>query len=392
MNWNTAQIRSETPGCADKLFFNSAGASLMPQPVLDVMREYLEDELLRGGYKVSETRAAELNEMYTETARLLSCRPENIAFAHSATDAYAKVLSAIDFKAGDLILTSDDDYTSNQIMFLSLQQRLGIQIARMENLPNGDLDLDDFRRRIARKRPKLVAMTQVPNNSGMVQDVTAIGAICREQDITYLVDACQSVGQMVVSVEHIPCDFLTATGRKFLRGPRGTGFLYVSDRMLQQGAAPLFIDGNGATWTDKDRYMIGNTARRFEMFEVPYALKLGLARALRYANELGMANIEAYNARLTGRLRENLRSIAGVETFDRGSEYCNILTFRKHDYTLESIKQHLDLHHVYYSVSTKSWGFIDFSKKGIDWAIRLSPHYFNTIAEIDRVSELIATL
>lgn len=392
MNWNIAQIRAETPGCGDKLFFNSAGASLMPQPVLDVMQKYLQDELLRGGYKVSETRPEELNSMYTETARLLGCRPQNIAFAHSATDAYAKALSAIDFKEGDLILTSDDDYTSNQIMFLSLQQRLGIQIERMDNLPNGDLDLEDFRRRIAQKRPKLVAMTQVPNNSGLVQDVAAIGAICREQEITYLVDACQSVGQLEVSMEHIPCDFLTATGRKFLRGPRGTGFLYVSDRMLEQGAAPLFIDGNGATWTDKDRYVMGETARRFEMFEVPYALKLGLAAALRYANDLGMANIEDYNARLTGRLRENLRSIAGVETFDRGSEHCNILTFRKHGCLLEAIKQHLDRHQVFYSVSTKSWGFIDFSKKGIDWAIRLSPHYFNTIEEIDRVSELIAAL
>ena len=383
------QIRQDTPGCGDKIFLNNAGASLMPRQVIDVISWYLQKESMLGGYKVAEEQSELINGFYTEVAALLGCQPHNVAFAHDATDAYAKALSSVAFKSGDTVITSNDDYVSNQIQFLSLKQRYGIRLERINNLENGDLDLEHFYKLATRFKPRLVAITHVPTNSGKVQNVEAIGKVCKAQNIIFLVDACQSVGQLVVDVDRIGCDFLTATGRKFLRCPRGTGLLYVSDRMLHENYAPLFVDGRGAVWTEENEFRLEPTALRFQLWEQPYALIAGMAKGLAYANSLGTKNIENYNKLLMTRLRLNLTGVKGVRTYDNGSVTCNILTWRKEGKTLDQIKQVLDKNGVYYSISTLHWGLIDFRRKDIDWVVRLSPHYFNTMDEMDRVSEII---
>lgn len=229
---NIQQIRLDTLGCEDKLFLNSAGASLPPTSVIQKMIEYQAQEELMGGYELEALKTADINQFYTEMATLLNCKPHNIAYAYSATDAYNKALSAIPFKAGDCILTTDDDYISNQLAFLSLQKRFQIEIVRAANLPSGELDLADFEALMLTKKPILVAITHVPTNSGLIQQAEKVGELCKKYDVWYLLDACQSVGQMQVDVQKIHCDFLNATGRKFLRGPRATGFLYVSDKAL----------------------------------------------------------------------------------------------------------------------------------------------------------------
>lgn len=389
---NIDKIREETPHCADKIFLNTAGASLMPIPVIEKINQYLDHETRLGGYKVQDLWESEISEFYTQVARLLGAHERNIAFAHDATDAYAKALSSIDFQSGDVILTTNDDYASNQIQFLSLQQRLGVHVIRANNLDNGDLDLDNIEALISEHQPKLIAVTHIPTNSGLIQDVETIGQLCSKHDILYLVDACQSTGQMVVDVSTIKCDFLSATGRKFLRGPRGTGFLYVSDRVLEQGNAPLYLDAFGATWTSADQYELQSTAKRYETWESPYALVIGLSEAVRYANSIGMDDIEAYNKKIAARLRHNLEAIPKVTQYDRGSVQGNIITFRKDGKSLDAIKLELDEHNVFYSTSTLEWGLIDFKKKGVDGVIRLSPHYFNTEAEMDRVAEIIEAI
>ncbi|WP_262696762.1 aminotransferase class V-fold PLP-dependent enzyme [Chryseobacterium sp. 3008163] len=237
---NIEKIRQDTKGLSDKIFLNSAGSSLMPSIVVESMVDYFHQEEQFGGYEVANRNVDLLEQFYKETAKLINCKPSNIGFAASATEAFAKALSSIIFKEGDCIITTVDDYISNQITFISLQKKLNVQIFRMKNLPDNELDLEDFENLIKKYNPKLVAVTHIPTNSGLIQNVEAVGKICRQYDIFYLVDACQSVGQMVVDVEKINCDFLTATGRKFLRGPRGTGFLYVSDRVLEKDYAPCF--------------------------------------------------------------------------------------------------------------------------------------------------------
>ncbi|MCC3157667.1 aminotransferase class V-fold PLP-dependent enzyme [Hymenobacter sp. 15J16-1T3B] len=388
---NVDLLRQQTPGCADKLFLNSAGASLMPRPVVAAMTEYLLQEEQLGGYEVERRHAAGLQQLYAELAQLLNAQPRNFAFAWNATDAYSRALAAIPFRAGDVILTTDDDYISNHIAFLALQKRFGIRVVRARTQPSGDLDLDDFARLLREHRPVLVAVTHVPTNSGLVQPVAAVGALCRQHDTWYLVDASQSVGQLEVDVQAIGCDFLNAPGRKFLRGPRGTGFLYVSDRALQAGLEPLFIDRRGAAWTGADAYAVHPDARRFEQQELGGTV-LGLMEAVRYANAVGVRAIAERNAQLTAHLRQRLAQLPHLRLLDQGSEQCSLVTFDAPGRAQAELTDWLTAHRVFFTVSLKSFALLDFSRKQVEWAIRLSPHYFNTVEELDRVVELLAAL
>ncbi|UEQ77473.1 aminotransferase class V-fold PLP-dependent enzyme [Chryseobacterium arthrosphaerae] len=387
MDLNT--IRQDTIGCSDKIFLNSAGSSLMPKIVVETITNYLYHEQQIGGYLAAGRNAESIGQFYEEAAKLINTRPSNIAFVNSSTDGYAKALSSIPFEKGDCIITTNDDYISNQIAFISLQKRFQIKIIRAANLPDHELDLEDFERLIRKHQPKLIAVTHIPTNSGLVQNVEAVGKLCRQYDILYLVDACQSVGQRVVDVEKINCDFLTATGRKFMRGPRGTGFLYVSDRVLHAEMAPLFLDSNGAQWTEFDHYLLNGTARRFELFERSNALLMGFKEALRYANTIGMAAIENYNRELSGKLRTNLQN-SGYRILDQGNQLSSIVTFCQKDNKIDKIQKVLNENSVFFTVSNKTNALIDFTFKNVDHAIRLSPHYFNTAEEIEVVSGLLA--
>jgi selenocysteine lyase/cysteine desulfurase len=389
---NIDVIRQDTTGCSDKIFLNSAGSSLMPKVVVEKMTKYLHEEEQLGGYEVARLREKEINEFYIEIAKLINCNPENVAFAYNATDAYAKALSSIPFKKGDIILTTNDDYISNQIAFLSLQKRFDVNITRANNLANGDIDIEDFERIVKRQSPVLVAVTHIPTNSGLVQQAEEIGKICAKYDTWYLLDACQSVGQLVVDVEKIGCDFLSATGRKFLRGPRGTGFLYVSDKVLSKGLEPLFIDMRGADFINFDEYKIQKNAKRFELWEIPYASLVGLAEAVRYANNIGLDKIFEYNKKLVKRLRTNLSQIPGLRLLDYGSELSNILTFKIDRRELCEIENALKDAKILYSVSTKYHSITDFSGDKVERVVRLSPHYFNTDSELDFVTRVIGSI
>lgn len=386
---NTDKIRQEIRGLSDgKLFFNNAGSSLMPNTVVDSMIDYLRQEERLGGYEVANRNAELLDNFYAETARLINCKPSNIAFMTSATEAFAKALSSIIFEEGDTIITTVDDYISNQITFISLQKRLNINLLRIKKLENNELDLEELENLIKEHHPKLVAVTHIPTNSGLIQDIEAVGKICRQYDVLYLADCCQSVGQMVVDVQKIGCDFLTATGRKFMRGPRGSGFLYVSDRVLEQDYAPILLDMRGAHWSEYDNYELFKTAKRFEHWEVSYAAVLGMMEAVKYANTIGLNTIENYNRKLSETLRTNLKN-SGFKVLDIGQNLSSIVTFCGPDNDLENIQKVLRENNVFFSVSYKNSALIDFTDKKVDGAVRLSPHYFNTIEEIEKVSDIL---
>jgi cysteine desulfurase/selenocysteine lyase len=382
-------IRKDTKGLSDKIFLNSAGSSLMPEVVLKTMIDYLQQEEMNGGYETANRNAELITGFYEETAKLINAKASNMAFTSSATDAYIKALSSISFTEGDCIITTNDDYVSNQIAFISLQKKYNIEIIRLKNLPDHELDLEDLENIIQKRNPKLVAVTHIPTNSGLIQNVEGVGKICRKYNVLYLVDACQSVGQRVVDVEKIGCDFLTATGRKFLRGPRGTGFLYVSDRAIAQNLAPIFLDMSGAVWTGFNEYELIKTAKRFELWENSYAALLGFTEAVKYANNIGLSAIEDYNQKLSRKLRNALQN-KGFRVLDEGNNLSSIITFCAQDGSIESIQKILKEHNVYFSVSPKNGALIDFTHKKVDGVIRFSPHYFNTSDEIEAVLEILS--
>jgi selenocysteine lyase/cysteine desulfurase len=387
-----AALRADTPGCEQVVHFNNAGCGLLAAPVLATMLGHLNLEARIGGYEASAARAEQVRAFYTETAALINCAPGNIAFAGSATHAYATALSSIPFEAGDVILTTRNDFISNQIAFLSLRKRFGVRLVHAPDLPEGGVDVAAMAALMRAHRPRLVSATHIPTNSGLVQPIAEIGAHCRELGLLYLVDACQSVGQFPIDVAEIGCDLLTATCRKFLRGPRGSGFLYVSDRVLREGYEPLFIDMHGSRWVAPDSYRPVESAARFEEWEFPYATVLGCAAAVRYARQVGVAAIARRTPALADRLRARLGDLAGVRLLDRGRELGALVTFAVEGWQAEPFKAAMDAAGVNSALSFREFAQFDFGDKDVDWCLRLSPHYYNTEDEVDRVAGTVAGL
>ena len=385
-------LRADTPGCGQVVHFNNSGCGLLAAPVLATMVDHLNLEARIGGYEAAAARATEVGEFYTEIAALINCAPGNIAFAGSATHAYATALSSIPFEAGDVILTTRNDFISNQIAFLSLRKRYGVEIVHAPDTPDGGVDVAAMAALMRSQRPRLVAATHIPTNSGLVQPVAEIGRHCRELDLLYMVDACQSVGQYPIDVAEIGCDLLTATCRKFLRGPRGSGFLYVSDRVLHAGYEPLFIDMRGARWVGPDHYRPVGSAARFEEWEFPYATVLGCAAAARYAREVGVEAIARRSPALAAQLRSRLDAIPGVRVLDRGPALGAIVTFAIEGWQPQPFKTAMDQRGINSALSFREFAQFDFGDKDVDWCLRLSPHYYNTEEEVDQVVAAVADL
>ena len=381
--------RSDTPGCTGLVHLNNAGAALMPRPVHAAVLAHLSLEQEIGGYEAAEARANAIQRSYAAMARLVGAEPRNIALAQNSTVAFAQALSAFDLGAGDIVLTSRSDYASNQIMYLSLAQRRGVEIVRAPDAREGGIDPEAVRTLIRRRRPALVALTWIPTNSGLVQPVEAVGLICREAGIPYLVDGCQAAGQVPIDVGSLHCDYLSGTARKFLRGPRGLGFLYVSDRVLQSGAHPLLVDMHGADWTDPDAFRLTPDARRFETWEFAFALVLGLGAAAEYALEVGVNTAGRRARELADYARLKLAALPGVRVLDRGPDLCAIVTAAIAGHDTRDTKLKLRARGINTSSPHREDAVIDMDEKGTASALRISPHYYNTTEEIDTAVEAL---
>ena len=385
-----AKWRSDTPGTHYRVHLNNAGAALMPRPVIDACKSHLDLESQIGGYEASDAKAEEVTRVYAGIGELIGAHPENVAFVANATAGFIQAMSSFDFEPGDVIVTTRADYTSYQITFLSLAERLGVVVKHAEDLPEGGVDPDSVRELAQDPQCRLVHVSWVPTHSGLIQDVEGVGAVCDELGVPYLVDACQAVGQISIDVERLRCDYLTATARKFLRGPRGIGFMYASDRALGRGDHPLFVDMRGAKWVDADRYEIAQTAMRYEDWEFPYALVLGLGAAARYALEVGVETAGARAFLLAARLREKLADLPGVRVLDGGRNKCAIVTASFGDRDARDIVGALRKKGINTAASLKWYGLLDFTEKRVESALRLSPHYYNTEEETDRAIDTIS--
>ena len=385
-----AKWRSDTPGTGHRVHLNNAGAALMPSPVTDACKSHLDLESEIGGYEASDAKSNEISSVYSDLGRLIGARPENIAVVANATAGFVQAMSSFDFEPGDVIVTTRADYTSYQITFLSLAERLGVVVRHAEDLPEGGVDPDSVRELARDPACRLVHVSWVPTHSGLIQDVEGVGGVCDELGIPYLVDACQAVGQIPIDVERLKCDYLTATARKFLRGPRGIGFMYASDKALGRGDHPLFVDMRGAKWVAADRYEIAKTAMRYEDWEFPYALVLGLGAAARYALSVGIETASERSFALAARLRERLAALPGVRVLDGGTRKCAIVTASFADRHAREIVSELKRHRINTTASLGWYGLLDFTEKRVDSALRISPHYYNTEEETDRAIDTIS--
>ncbi len=375
--------RQDTPGCEGRIHLNNAGAALMPAPVLKAIRDHLDLEAEIGGYEAEDAVADRVAEAHELLGRVIGAGAESIAIVENATVAVSQALSAFDFHPGDVLVTTRHDYTSNQLMYLSLARRLGIEVLRADDLPEGGVDPESVRRLVAHPRCQLVCLTWVPTNSGLVQAAEEVGEICEAAGVPYLVDACQAVGQLPVDVGRLRCDYLAATARKFLRGPRGIGFLYVSEQAIARGDAPLYIDMHGAGMVDAERFVLAPDARRFENWEFPYALGLGLGEAARYALEGGIEETGARAGELAAEVREKAGALPGARIADQGARLCAIAIVEVPGKDADDLVDRLHRAGINFHVSQKGEGPFNAPEAGSPKVLRISPHYYNTSEEID---------
>src|SRR5436305_5075625 len=383
--------RRDTPGCRERIHLNNAGAGLMPRPVLDALTNHLAREATIGGYEAADEAEPLVRETYALVAQLVGAAPRNIALVENATVAFSQALSAFDFRPGDRIVTTRADYPSNQLTYLSRARRGGVETVRADVRPEGGVDPASVRRLASHPRTRLVALSWVPTNSGLVQDAALVGEVCTELGVPYLIGGCQAVGQLAVGVAALRCDFLAGTGRKFLRGPRGIGFLYVSDRMLERGAFPLFLDMRGADWTDPDAFRLADGARGFENWEFAYALVAGLGAAARYALAVGAGGRERAR-RLAALLRPQLAEIPGVRVLDRGREQCAIVTVDVAGRDAADLKLRLRQRGINASSADRTSGVLDMDEKGASTVRRFSPQHYNDDDELETAVAALAEL
>ncbi len=392
MEQKLTQWREETPGCEHGVHLNNAGAALMPRSVLQAIVAHLEREANFGGYESADQAASAVNEAYSAVARILGAQTHNVAVVENATVAFSQALSAFDFRPGDVIVTTRNDYISNQLAYLSLVRRSGIEIRRAADLPSGGVDADSVRRLLRDPRVRLLAVTWVPTNSGLIQAVEALGEIAEAAGVPYLVDACQAVGELPIDVSRIRCDFLSATARKFLRGPRGIGFLFVSDRALQRNDYPLYLDMRGANWKTADTFELASDARRFENWEFAYSLVLGLGEAARYADSVGIERGGLRARELAATLRRKLSALPGFQVLDRGKDLAAIVTVAVPGWDAPDLVSALRQRGIHTSATLRGYAVIDMDEKRVSSALRISPHYYNTEAEIDLLLDALASL
>ncbi|NKQ35819.1 MAG: aminotransferase class V-fold PLP-dependent enzyme [Chloroflexi bacterium] len=384
------RARAETRYCEEVVHFNNAGAALMPAPVADTLHAYLHKEERLGGYETAVAEQDALDNFYRAAAQLLHCASDEIAFTENATRAWDMAFYSFKFAPGDKIITSLAEYASNVIAYNQQAKRYGVEIVFAPNDASGQLDaralenlLDD--------RVKLIAISHIPTGGGLVNPAAAIGQIARAANVPFLLDACQSVGQLPLDVAAIGCDILCGTGRKYLRGPRGTGLLYVRESLIEQ-LEPPFLDLHAATLTAPTAYTIRPDAKRFENWEQYFAGKAALGAAIDYALSYGLEAIQARIYHLAGRLRRKLRAVEGITLTDEGVEKCGIVTFTAEQLPPAAIKQYLGKRGINVTTAGRSGSLVSFQHRGLTEVVRASLHYYNTEQEVDYFMETLQTV
>jgi cysteine desulfurase/selenocysteine lyase len=384
------RARQETPGCATVLHLNNAGAALMPAPVLDATIGHLQLEATIGGYEAAERASGATTRAYEALARLLGCDGDEVAIVDSATRAWNNVFYALPFAPGDRILTSAPEYGSNYLAMLQVARRTGAHVEVIPGDESGAVDLSALERALAAPA-RLIALTHVPSNGGLVNPAAAVGQLAGAAGVPYLLDACQSVGQMPVDVRAIGCDFLTGTSRKYLRGPRGIGFLYVRRERLT-ALEPPFLSLHAAEWVGPDRYAVRADARRFETWETDYAARIGFGVAVEYALGWGLDAIWSRVRDLADRLRAGLSALPGVAIRDLGRERCGIVTLTAAGHEPAALQRALAAARINVSVATAAYTPLDMDARSLPALLRASVHYYNTEAEIDRCCAALAAV
>jgi cysteine desulfurase / selenocysteine lyase len=308
----------------------------------------------------------------------------------NASMAWGLAFNGIQFKRGDVIITSEMEYVTNLLGFLNAEQTHGVEIKVILNDAQGNFSLQALEDAIT-AQTRLIAITHIASTAGAVVPVIEIGKIARKHNILYLVDACQTAGQIPINVKEIGCDILSSTGRKYLRAPRGTGFLYVR-KEIQDSLKILFMDGHTAQLINESAFEIRNDARRFELFEKNRALTLGLGKAIEYALDIGVGRIWQRVQFLATVMRRQLEAIDGITVHDNGEQKCGIVTFSVSGVGSSHVKSELAEKKIHVSVGLAKSTLIYMNRNSLSTVVRASIHYYNTEEEINGMCEALESI
>ncbi|WP_028937859.1 aminotransferase class V-fold PLP-dependent enzyme [Pseudonocardia spinosispora] len=388
---NEARVRADTPGCLDQAFLDSAGSSLPPRQVLDTVIGHLRREAEVGGYRAAAECAEDLAGLRRSIARLLNASgPETIALQDSATRAWAQFFYSVPLRARDRILVAQVEYASNAVAILAQARRVGASVEVVPSDSSGQLDVEALADMLD-ERVRLVSLVHVPTNGGLINPVREVVELVHGVGGLVLLDACQSVGQLSLDVTALDVDAVTATGRKWLRGPRGTGFLYVRPGLIGE-LEPAMIDLHSAEWTGRDSYRLAPDARRFELWEADIAGRLGLKTAVDYLLDLGMDAVAATVSAKAARLRTGLAELDGVTLTDLGRQRGGIVSFTVRDVPAGDAVEGLAARGVRTSASRATSTLLDMTGRGLDAVVRMSPHYFVSDDQLDAAVRAVADL
>ena len=354
------------------------------------MVDYVRAEETDGGYETAASRADDLDRVYAATASYLGCSPSEIAFTVSAGDSWWRAFSSVPLTAGDRVLVGRSEYQANAFGWLQARDR-GVEVDIVPHDGAGDFDLEVFESMLD-ERVKLVSLTMVAMSNGAIHPAAEVGKILAQKgsQAIYLLDACQAAGQLPLDVGELGCDFLLYTGRKFMRGPRGTGILYAKSDIYDRLGPTPFIDGRSAEWTTPDSFTYMPGAQRFEFGEYGYGAKVGLGVATEYMLGIGIEAISERVIDLAGLLRFDLSAIPGVRLLDQGRNKCGIVTFDVEGKPAAQVIS--DLHAAGFNLSGpgKLNAQLDLEPRSIEQVVRAGVHYFNSEEEIAHLCEAVA--
>src|SRR5689334_15692562 len=381
-------LRAATPGCAERVHLNNAGAALLARPTLDAMTAHLERETYLGGYEAAADVHDDIATTYDRIARLVGGRSDEVALFDNSTHAWNAAFYSVPLSAGDRIVTGRSEYGSNVLAYLQMSQRTGAEVVVVDDDDSGQIDIAALAD-LVDERTKVIGLSWVPTASGLVNPAAEVGRIAREVDALFLLDATQVVGQFPIDVDAVACDMLTGTGRKFLRGPRGTGFLYAGPRALDR-LDPFVAEIRSATWDGGRSFIWADGAQRFETWENSYVNIVGLGAATRQALDIGLSEIRTRSAELGARLRDGLAATDRVTVHDLGAERCAIVTAAVAGIDSAAVAEALAAQRI--NVSTTVPEHNQFDTRDVHPLVRLSPHYYNTTDEIDQAIDAVAAL
>jgi selenocysteine lyase/cysteine desulfurase len=384
------QLRAETPGTAHRTHLNNAGAALMSRRTVTAMTDQLELEATIGGYEATAAAADKIEGAYVALARLLGARREEIALFDNSTHAWGAGFYGVPLGPGDRILTGRDEYGSNVLAYLQVARRTGAELVVVPNDGTGQVDTAALAD-LVDERTKLIGLTYVPTYGGLINPAAEVGRIARAAGVLYLLDGTQAAGQFPVDMTELGCDLFCGTGRKFLRGPRGTGFLYVRSEALDRLEPPV-VEIGSATWDGGRGFRWEPGAQRFETWERSGVTIVGLGAAVEQALELGMDAIGERAIGLGARLRDQLTALPRVTAYDQGVRQGAIVTVKVDGVPSPDVMAALSRADVNVTLTVPADNPLDMEERGVHPLVRLSPHYYNTEAELDRAVEVIAAL